>query len=357
MEKKYVIIGAGNGGQSLAGDMTIRGTEVSAIYDKSVPAIKGINDRGGIKMSGPVVQGFAPIKLATNDLATAMSAGDVFLVCITSNFQQALAKEMAPYVRSGHTIVLIPGYPGSSLLFRKTLADCGVKEMPLLGETISFPYATRLVEPGHAGIKARKGVLEAAALPANRNAEFIAILKKAIHEVVEAPDALSVGLNNPNPTTHIVYYLLNMGKVEAPTPADLDFHAWGTPTTIRLQKAMDDERLKVIAAMGLDGMSYDEFQQIHYNGEHYKPLPQKDGALPSSSVQAPARFVDEDIPMGLIPVQSLARQYGVEVPVTDNLIMLGNMVRDRNFADVGTTVKSMGIDGLSIEELKKLING
>ena len=35
MEYKYVIIGAGNGGQSLAGDMVLRGTKVSAIYDKN----------------------------------------------------------------------------------------------------------------------------------------------------------------------------------------------------------------------------------------------------------------------------------------------------------------------------------
>ena len=72
MEYKYVIIGAGNGGQSLAGDMVLRGTKVSAIYDKNPAPIRDIQAAGGIKMSGPVVQGFAPIDHPTESLEDAM---------------------------------------------------------------------------------------------------------------------------------------------------------------------------------------------------------------------------------------------------------------------------------------------
>ena len=46
MEYKYVIIGAGNGGQSLAGDMVLRGTKVSAIYDKNPAPIRDIQAAG-----------------------------------------------------------------------------------------------------------------------------------------------------------------------------------------------------------------------------------------------------------------------------------------------------------------------
>ena len=81
MDKKFVIIGAGNGGQSLAGDMTIRGTEVEAIYDKNPEAILPIAKNGGIKMSGPVVQGFGKVKYATTNLEEAMNAGNVFFSC------------------------------------------------------------------------------------------------------------------------------------------------------------------------------------------------------------------------------------------------------------------------------------
>ena len=109
MEYKYVIIGAGNGGQSLAGDMVLRGTKVSAIYDKNPAPIRDIQAAGGIKMSGPVVQGFAPIEHPTESLEDAMQQGNVFLVTIVGNFHPVLAREMAPFVRETDIILLIPG--------------------------------------------------------------------------------------------------------------------------------------------------------------------------------------------------------------------------------------------------------
>ena len=168
MEYKYVIIGAGNGGQSLAGDMVLRGTKVSAIYDKNPAPIRDIQAAGGIKMSGPVVQGFAPIDHPTESLEDAMQQGNVFLVTIVGNFHPDLAREMAPFVRESDIILLIPGNAGSSLLFRKTLEEAGVTKMPLIGETISMPYATRLLGPAHAGIKARKLNLRAPRQPQRR---------------------------------------------------------------------------------------------------------------------------------------------------------------------------------------------
>ena len=63
---------------SLAGDMVLRGTKVSAIYDKNPAPIRDIQAAGGIKMSGPVVQGFAPIDHPTESLEDAMAAGQRF---------------------------------------------------------------------------------------------------------------------------------------------------------------------------------------------------------------------------------------------------------------------------------------
>lgn len=256
MEYKYVIIGAGNGGQSLAGDMVLHGTKVAAIYDKNPAPIRDIKESGGIKMSGPVMQGFAPIEHPTEGLEDAMQQGNVFLVTIVANFHPQLAREMAPYIRETDTVILIPGNAGSSLIFRKTLAECGVKKMPLIGETISMPYATRLLGKAHAGIKAKKLALPCAALPASRNEEFLAALKPAIPEATLWTDSLSIGMSNGNPCGHVPYYLMNIGKVEAPTPADVNFHAWNTPTTDRISDLYDEERMTVMRAIGLNPLSH-----------------------------------------------------------------------------------------------------
>ncbi|WHH58210.1 NAD/NADP-dependent octopine/nopaline dehydrogenase family protein [Petroclostridium sp. X23] len=356
MKKGFVIIGAGNGGQSLAGDIVLRGKNVAAIYDKNLQAVEAIAKNGGIKMSGPVVQGFAPIQCATNNLEEAMSAGDVFLVAITSNFHKALASEMASYIKPEHTVVLLPGYVGSSILFSNTLRKCGVKELPLIGEAASFPYATRLLEPAHAGIKARKVALPVAALPATRNQEFIKIVQEAIPEAYLSSDSLSVGFNNVNPATHVAFYLFNLGKVESPESKSSDFHSWGTPTVVRIQYEMDAERLAIMKAMELETISYDEFHEICYQNKHYAPIPQGQG-LPASASQAPDRFIDEDVPMGLVPMSDFGKKLGVPTPIIDLLIQMSNVVRKRDFTAEGSTLESLGLSGMSIEEILTIVRG
>lgn len=354
MSYKYVIVGAGNGGQSLAGDMTLRGTKVSAIYDKDPRPIESIKKAGGIKMSGPVVQGFAPIDYATASLEDAMSQGNVFLVTIVGNFHPQLAKEMAPYVRESDIILLIPGNAGSSLLFRKTLKDCGVEKLPLIGETISMPYATRLLGEAHAGIKARKLALPMAALPANRNDELFQAIQPAIPETTLWSDTLSVGMNNFNPCGHVPYYLLNMGKVEAPTPADADFHAWNTKTTDKIADLYDGERVAVMKAMGLEPLSYRDAQKLCYANKHYVPIKQEQNR-PENAVQVPDRFIEEDVPLNMVLVSEIGHRLNIPTPTADLLIDLANVVRDKDFRDTGTTLEKLGIDDLDKNSIQHLI--
>jgi len=356
MGKRFVVIGAGNGGQSLAGDMVLRNANVTAIYDKNPKAVEAIKLNGGIKMSGPVVQGFAPIKCATSDLDLAMGVGDVFLVAITSNFHKALAAEMAKHIKPEHAILLMPGYVGSSVTFANTLSCLGVKELPLIGETVSLPYATRLIEPAHAGIKARKVALPMAALPASRNIELVNIVKEAMPEIVQYSDSLSVGFNNVNPAAHVPFYLFNLGKVESPESKNADFHSWGTPTVIRIKHDMDNERLQVMKAMGLETMSYDEFQQICYKGFHFKPIPQADN-VPASSSQVPNRFIDEDVPMGLVAISDFGKKLGIPTPTIDTLIQMANLVRNKDFSATGNTLEYMGVNEMSIDEILKFVRG
>lgn len=354
MDYRYVIIGAGNGGQSLAGDMTLRGTKVSAIYDKNPTPIASIKKSGGIKMSGPVVQGFAQIDHPTDSLEDAMEAGNVFLVTIVANFHTQLAKEMAPYVSAEDIILLIPGNAGSSLMFRKALTECGVTEMPLIGEALSLPYATRLLGEAHAGIKARKLTLPIAALPAARNEELLAAIKPAIPEASLWSDSLSVGLNNLNPASHVPYYLLNMGKVEAPTPADSDFHAWNTKTTDRIATLYDEERMTVMRKIGLTPMSYSEALNKFYNNQHYTPIQQNE-TVSKNAVQVPDRFIDEDVPLNMILVSEMGQKAGIPTPTTDLLIDLAILVREKDFRSTGTTMEKIGLHSLTSEAVKELI--
>ncbi len=354
--KRFVIIGAGNGGQSLAGDLILKGVNVQAIYNRGSEKIKSIQEKGGIQLSGPIVNGFAPISLVTSNLEKAIKAGNIFLVAITANAQKDFAKKVAPYVNKSQTFLLIPGYIGSSIAFARALKDAGVQEMPLIGEALSLPYATRLIAPAHAGIKSRKLIFPIAAFPASRNKELYNNIRPAISETILFSNTFEIGFNNPNPISHIVYYLFNLGKVESTEGKIGDFHSWGTPIVDRIKNDLDNERISITRCMGIKAYSYNQLGEMAYKDIHYTPIKQELDKLPPTSYQTPDRFIDEDIPMGLIPLQSFGKLLKIPTPTTDLIIQMANMVRQKDFAKEGTNITNLGLKKMSPEQMINYIN-
>ena len=68
------------------------------------------------------------------------------------------------------------------------------------------------------------------------------------------------------------------------------------------------------------------------------------------------RYLLEDIPYSLVPIQAIARITGVETPCTDAIVGLAvNILRGE--LDIGRTAEVLGIAGMSKKEFMQLING
>ena len=66
----YCVVGAGNGGLSMAGHLGIMGFE-TRLYNRTDSKLSAVRWHGGIEVEG-AVQGFGPIALATSDIAEAI---------------------------------------------------------------------------------------------------------------------------------------------------------------------------------------------------------------------------------------------------------------------------------------------
>jgi opine dehydrogenase len=79
--KKICIIGAGNGGSAIAGDMTLAGHECRLYEFPEYRAnLEPIIKSGGIKVTGIARTGFAKLALATPELAQAVRGADLVMV-------------------------------------------------------------------------------------------------------------------------------------------------------------------------------------------------------------------------------------------------------------------------------------
>lgn len=87
--KEICIIGAGNGGSAIAGDMTLAGHRCRLFeFPEYADNLKPITSQGGIYVTGIARTGFAKIALATFDLSEAIQEADLIMVTT-----QALAHE------------------------------------------------------------------------------------------------------------------------------------------------------------------------------------------------------------------------------------------------------------------------
>ncbi len=69
------------------------------------------------------------------------------------------------------------------------------------------------------------------------------------------------------------------------------------------------------------------------------------------------RYILEDVPMSLIPISSFGKMLGIETPTIDAIIHIASVMMKRDFWREGRTVKSLGLEGKSVEEIRSFVNG
>lgn len=337
--RKVTIIGAGNGGVTMAADLIHKGHAVT-LYNRSAQPLDILRDAGEILVTG-AWEGRVPLPWLTTNLLEAVSDAEVILVATVANAHAGLAMQMAPLVHDGQAIMLAPGYLGS-VWFRRALDQAG-RHQTLVGETTSFPYACRIIAPGKVVLKAEKALLDAACLPASMKGTWLSTLRDVYPQLMPMRNVLEVALNNPNPVAHPIACLLNASHFERPSANQPRVEQWETPRVARLIEELDRERLQVLEALDLKGVSMHEFLYLSY--PHGKRQPEKVGEVAPNSYPVPERYVTEDVPCGLVLTESVGHLAGIEVPVTSHTIDLANLLYDQDFRQQGYTMQRMGFGG------------
>jgi opine dehydrogenase len=67
------------------------------------------------------------------------------------------------------------------------------------------------------------------------------------------------------------------------------------------------------------------------------------------------RFLTEDIPYGMVPVESLGARLGVPTPIISSLINIANEMLGVDFLKDARDLKKLGLDKLSIQELRQYV--
>ena len=353
---KFCVLGAGHGGLAMAGHLAIKGFEVK-LFNRKKRRIQPIKKRKVIKVEG-AVQDLGRIKLATDNIEEAIQGVDILMVVIPANGHRFIAQKCAPYIKENQIVILNPGRTGGALEFLQTLKEKELKKFPFLAETQTFLYASRALGPAHAKIFSVKNSVPLATLPAYWIPGVLKVIKRAFPQFVPGDNIWRTSFDNIGAIFHPALTILNTAWIEE-THGDFKYYIQGASKSVtKVLESLDKERLGVAAALGIRAMSARNWLYSAYSAtgkDLYEAIQDNPGY---EGIRAPDRlhhrYIDEDVPMSLVPIASIGEMLKVKTPTIKSIIHLASIMRGVDFWEKGRTVKKLGIKGMSVKEIRLL---
>ena len=318
-------------------------------------SVEPIATRGGLRVTG--VLGDHDVRVdATTDLGEAIAGASVIFVIAPAFGHAAFAREIGHRIRGDQIVILTPGATGGALEWAQTAATSGGRSGQPVAESVSLPYACRKVDQTHVHISGAKRSLPIAAFPGRETAALVQRLGPVFPQgVVAATSVLETSLNNLNSVAHPVPTLLNVGWIEH-SKGGFGFYSDGvTPSVARAMDAVDEERLAVLEALGLERVSLSEWDRrlyglagaTTYEINHDSAVHKEISGPPSLDT----RYLSEDVPFGLVPIASIATELGLRTPAIDLFIDLAALLLGERIRTTARTAASMGLAGLSASQM------
>ena len=359
-DAEIAIIGAGHGGCAAAGDLGRRGFRVR-LWSRSDRTLSDVRRRGGIELSGEPGELFVPIPVVTSDLDEAVRGAGVVMLCVPTQAHGEIAARLGRRLEQGQIVLATPGH--TVLLIPNALRANGLVR-PVVAETATLPYICRMVGPGRVRVGRTASVLPFAVFPGREMERVRPVIERFLPAVRPVKNILATVFPYGNAIHHPPATLCNAGRIEATRGDYYHYYDGITPSVGRLIDTLDEERRAVGAALGVDVVPFVEnFFRMGYTteaardaGTAYEAFHQ---SAPDRMIRAPEslghRFLDEDIPFGLVPLSELGRFAGVTTPSMDHVIHLASVATGTDFRATGLTLDRMGLAGLDCAALARLL--
>lgn len=339
-KERILICGAGHQGLAMAAHFALNNESVY-IWNRSDENIEDIRKNNTIECVG-VVEGEAHICMASSDIREVLQK--VIMITTPSTAHKDIARILAPYVSGENIIVLNPGRTFGAIEFAKTLQEYGVKEMPHIAETQSIVYTCRKNNKRSVSIYALKNDISIASL-GNDGEMIIEHIPLCIrNNYVIKQSVFETSLANVGMILHCAPVLMNVGWIES-EKVDFKYYYDGISSSVAsFLENMDTERIKIAGKLGYNIESVMDWLKRIYNtdGENLHECLKNNKAY--SEIDAPpsldCRYLDEDIPNGLVPYEFLAKEFGIEVPYISAVITMAELLKKIKYRDIGRKFSS-----------------
>ena len=363
---KITIVGAGNAGCAYAFKLSQKGLNVTllkttfSINDENFETIRNNKGIWGIDNTSDRKKKFVSLDLATRNIEEALIDSEIVIVMVQSLYHKNIADMIVPHLSSKIKLLLIiPGNLGS-LYFREKIKSYNyLNVMPIIAEGESTAIDARIIEPGLVQILFKNVRNALGFIPSSKSRDGLIIAKQLFSTYCSTrSNIVESALHNPNLIVHTIGTILSASRIEIAKGEFWMYKEAFSPSIWNVINALDYEKNEIIKAYNGNSMSYLDaahwrnYEDLSVNSkESFDNYAKKGGPKGPNSINT--RYLNEDVPNGLVLLEKLGNLVGIETPTASSLITIASVLLDKNFRNLGRNFKELGFS--TSEQLKAIL--
>lgn len=353
---RVAIIGSGGIGRGYAAYLTTQGRE-PVLWSPSGAAQADFAGNADLAVTGKI-EASLPLAIAAG-CAEALAGANAVIVAVQANGFKTVLDAMAPHLVAGQRVIISAHCSFAALYLHRLLRDRGL-DLPIACWATTALTA-RKSGPRSVHISGIRAKLDVATLPVRHAQAGLAICRALFGDRFEArDDVLAIMLSNLNPPAHVANMLGNLTRAERGE----DWPNYGSITqgVGRIVDAMDVERLALAQAFGLSVRSVQD-HYVHSFGVAPGPVGEMAAAVYRNRPELlgpktlDTRFITEDVPFGLAPLEVLGEIAGVALPLHKAGIALFDAICARDFRAENDLLPALDLGRLSAPQLHGELRG
>lgn len=358
---RVTIIGCGNAGLIHAAKLIENGMDVALLKTSQTSNNEFFDiicHENGYNVKDETNGGrrfFVKPSLITRDVEKAVRFGDILMVMTTTSRHDVVAQMIAPYVRDGQIITLVPGYMGS-LIFKKY-----IRKDVTYCEWETTAFNGRIVDSMYVRITFYNPRNAISVLPVSKTENVLSVFSNCFSNTkYSRKHILESALHNPNMIVHPIGILFSASRIEYSHGEFWMYKEAFTESVIRVINAFDKGKNELLNAFGCDSLNYFEaakWRNATYLSEDAMTVFR---AFAASSNKGPSfidhRYLNEDIPIGLGLFISIGKIVGIDTSIQESIMTLASALLGKNLSASSRTIQYLlGKSDVSIDDIRKAI--
>ncbi|MFT8357342.1 MAG: NAD/NADP octopine/nopaline dehydrogenase family protein [Bifidobacterium aquikefiri] len=319
--RRIGIIGAGNTGLALAAHLVAKGF-APLMFTRRTQMVSMLGK--GLKVKG-ALHGNIPIQ-ATTDVRQLVTSCDLLIISTWANAHGEVLRQIASSTEksSCRSILILNGnwgaYQAGSLVKPRGIHF-------KIAESAGMPYVSRYALSKHDISLSISGIKDSITISQQRSPdlELDELLGQLFNDVHHEDSCFATSLSAPNPVIHAPLCLLNLARIQERDSFHILVDGFG-PETESLIRGLDAERESLARCLHVSYLPI--LEQLNGFWNVHRPTLQDffQSQTLYATLEGPRslqhRFIQEDVPFGIVPLVDLGRAAGVSTPISTSLMEL-----------------------------------